>query len=180
MSIGSFRAEDSEVDRPRQQRKIERNEWPTIVARYAGGESLASIARAYSCTAPAIRYIVRQAQAADQRDHRSAPSEMQQLPADQEAVAEKNPTAPRAAPTRPLAGGGQPGFDLGLREAMTVEVSAFLVAFDAVVAERTARNFDLLRDASDRLLRAAAHIRIELERTKGREMATRPERDRSA
>src|SRR5215831_19200822 len=42
----------------REKGKIAHAEWPAIVGRYAGGESMASIARSYGCTAPAIRYIV--------------------------------------------------------------------------------------------------------------------------
>jgi transposase-like protein len=176
----SFRAEEARVEQPRLQRKIQRGEWRAIVARHAGGESLASIARAYGCTAPAIRYIIRQAQAADRPEDRSTVQEPQQRAVEGETgQGPAAAAAPHAAPVRPAAGNGQPGFDLSLREAMTVEVSAFLVAFDALVAGRTARNFELLRDATDRLLRAAAHIRIELERTKGREIASQPERDRS-
>src|SRR3954471_5385166 len=45
------------IDRP--MRKIARSEWARIAARYAAGEALASIARDYHCTPPAIRYIVR-------------------------------------------------------------------------------------------------------------------------
>ena len=47
---------------------------------------------------------------------------------------------------------------------MTLEVSTFLVAFDAVVAQPSAAAFDQLRTATVRLLRATARIRIELER----------------
>ena len=42
----------------REKGKIARTEWPAIIARHQGGETLASIARSYACTAPAIRYIV--------------------------------------------------------------------------------------------------------------------------
>src|SRR5690349_3679364 len=43
----------------REKGKIPHSEWPRILARYKGGETIASIGRAYHCTAPAIRYIVK-------------------------------------------------------------------------------------------------------------------------
>jgi hypothetical protein len=38
--------------------KIPQADWPTIMARYEAGETLASIARTYDCSPPAISYIV--------------------------------------------------------------------------------------------------------------------------
>jgi hypothetical protein len=38
--------------------KIPQQDWPSIIARYEGGETLASIARTYDCSPPAISYIV--------------------------------------------------------------------------------------------------------------------------
>src|ERR1700733_3693586 len=38
--------------------KIPQSDWPQIMARYEAGETLASIARTYDCSAPAISYIV--------------------------------------------------------------------------------------------------------------------------
>jgi hypothetical protein len=43
----------------REKGKIDSKEWASILSRHEQGESLASIARSYSCTAPAIRYIVK-------------------------------------------------------------------------------------------------------------------------
>src|SRR6266566_4430667 len=44
---------------PRAKGKIPHGEWPQILAKYAGGETIAQIGRDYGCTAPAIRYIIR-------------------------------------------------------------------------------------------------------------------------
>ena len=154
-------------------RKIDRNEWSAIIARHATGESLASIARAYGCTPPAIRYIVRQGRRPeahgedDQADAASAPigheGESGRLHAN--SVSLRPPARPVGfSATQPEAESRNEGFNFSLREAMTLEVSAFLVAFDAVVARPSAEAFDQLRSATDRLLRAAARIRIELER----------------
>src|ERR1700686_4057416 len=38
--------------------KIPQTDWPLIMARYEAGETLASIARTYDCSPPAISYIV--------------------------------------------------------------------------------------------------------------------------
>jgi transposase-like protein len=38
--------------------KIPQSDWPLIMARYEGGETLSSIARTYDCSPPAISYIV--------------------------------------------------------------------------------------------------------------------------
>ncbi|MDR3531272.1 MAG: hypothetical protein P4L90_12070 [Rhodopila sp.] len=163
--------------------KISRAEWPAIGARHAGGESLASIARDYRCTAPAIRYIVK----TERRRGGAGYAEAQQenpAPAGQAAFLKPRMNIPSTlrtedigalvdtyTPTNPVLGpsGGAKtgGFDVSLREAMTLEISGFLVAFDAVVAEATPEAFNRLREAADRLLRATARIRIELERGPG-------------
>ena len=67
----------------------------------------------------------------------------------------KSPPKRRAGPRkgdRGIAG----RLDASLREAATVEMSAFLVAFDAAVRQQTPDNLGLLRAATDKLLRAAA------------------------
>jgi hypothetical protein len=56
---------------------------------------------------------------------------------------------------------------------MTLHVSAFLVAFDGIVAAQTPEAFDRLREAADHLLRATARVRIELERYEGQTRRTR-------
>jgi hypothetical protein len=38
--------------------KIPQHDWPSIISRYESGETLASIARTYDCSPPAISYIV--------------------------------------------------------------------------------------------------------------------------
>src|ERR1051325_11163270 len=38
--------------------KIPQADWPLIMARYEAGEALASIARTYDCSPPAISYVV--------------------------------------------------------------------------------------------------------------------------
>jgi hypothetical protein len=58
--------------------KIPQQDWPSIITRYEAGETLASIARTYDCSPPAISYIVSKTKA------RSAAAE---------AIAHSTPTA---------------------------------------------------------------------------------------
>ncbi|MGH7046521.1 MAG: hypothetical protein ACREE2_09070 [Stellaceae bacterium] len=43
--------------------KIPQQDWPSIISRYEAGETLASIARTYDCSPPAISYIVSRSRA---------------------------------------------------------------------------------------------------------------------
>lgn len=126
----------------RQKGKIAATEWPAIAARHRSGESLASIARAYGCTAPAIAYILKRTAAA------AAPKP---------SIAAKG-TAP-AAQTE-----GGTAFDPQLRERVNSDVAAFLVAFEAACDELTEETRRKLIEATDRLLRAVARTRLEIER----------------
>jgi len=56
------------MERSSKRGKIPQQDWPLIMARYEAGETLASIARTYDCSPPAISYIVSRNRA------RSAPS----------------------------------------------------------------------------------------------------------
>jgi hypothetical protein len=58
--------------------------------------------------------------------------------------------------------------DRALRERVDGDISAFLAAFDAALAEDTIESRADLREATDRLLRAGARTRIELERLEAR------------
>src|SRR5712691_5980650 len=43
--------------------KIPQSDWPLIMVRYDSGETLASIARTYDCSPPAISYVVSRSRA---------------------------------------------------------------------------------------------------------------------
>src|ERR1700749_4314661 len=45
--------------------KIPQQDWPSIIKRYEAGETLASIARTYDCSPPAISYILSRSRARD-------------------------------------------------------------------------------------------------------------------
>lgn len=46
------------MEKPGRRGKIPQTDWPLIMGRYEAGETLASIARTYDCSPPAISYIV--------------------------------------------------------------------------------------------------------------------------
>src|SRR5689334_22220297 len=52
--------------------KIPQSDWPLIMARYEAGETLASIARTYDCSPPAISYVVNKSRARQPSPERSA------------------------------------------------------------------------------------------------------------
>jgi hypothetical protein len=52
-----------EMDRSSKRGKIPQQDWPSIIKRYEAGETLASIARTYDCSPPAISYIVSRSRA---------------------------------------------------------------------------------------------------------------------
>src|SRR5829696_953092 len=56
--------------------KIPQSDWPLIMARYDAGETLASIARTYDCSPPAISYVVSRSRAR----HPAAVAEMPPKP----------------------------------------------------------------------------------------------------
>lgn len=51
------------MERSSKRGKIPQQDWPSIMARHAAGETLASIARTYDCSPPAISYIVSRSRA---------------------------------------------------------------------------------------------------------------------
>lgn len=72
------------------------------------------------------------------------------------------PQMPRdEAPARKVGGGA---LDQELRSRVDGDITTFLAAFDAVLAADTQENRFGLKEATDRLLRAGARTRIELER----------------
>lgn len=144
----------------REKGKIPHTEWPAIRSRHAAGESLASIARHYECTGPAIRYII-------DRLERSGTPGADRPPATADAPRHRQPAA---ATTPPPAGERQarqaPIIDSDLRRRVSSEIASFLAIFDGCLADNTQESYDQLLEATDRLMRVAARTRIELERAR--------------
>jgi hypothetical protein len=66
-------AEGQEMERSSKRGKIPQQDWPSIMARYEAGETLANIARTYDCSPPAISYIVSRSRARGAAPAPSAP-----------------------------------------------------------------------------------------------------------
>jgi hypothetical protein len=138
---------------------------------------MASIARSYGCTPPAIRYIVGREQMQPQND--AAQSLATTVvgssahlragagdPGHDSASLRRNSRLSASVQAQDASGTRQlPGIlDPALYERVTSDIAAFLVAYEAAVADPSAEHGDILREAADRLMRAAARTRIEIER----------------
>jgi transposase-like protein len=77
--------------------KIPQSDWPLIMARYEAGETLASIARTYDCSPPAISYVV-------SRSRERHPG----TPATSAMVSAAEPQLIKAPPAEPTAGTAGP------------------------------------------------------------------------
>ncbi len=88
------------------------------------------------------------------------------------------PRGPAMGPVdaqRPREGGAF--IDRALREQIDGDIAVFLAAFDAALDHDTAESRTGLREATDRLLRAGARTRIELERLEARVPLASREKD---
>jgi transposase-like protein len=137
----------------REKGKIPHSEWTAIRARHASGESLASIARQYDCTAPAIRYILRRAHPDRATAHNGDATEP--TPTKRHWLSRESPDT---SPTR-----SRCLISPELHKRITREISIFLVALDAALLGATPSSADTMHDAADRLMRAAARLLMELE-----------------
>ena len=95
------------MERSSKRGKIPQHDWPSIIKRYEAGETLASIARTYGCSPPAISYIVSRNRARESTaDHTvpgvaefSAPQLLMES-ADENGTAEGSSGAPGVDQTR--------------------------------------------------------------------------------
>jgi hypothetical protein len=142
----------------REKGKIPHGEWPNILARYRKGETMAELARAYGCTGPAIRYILKRSglPSGEGGGERGA------------AVSHGSAARPEALSTMTAAPSLRPirGHFLGpeLRQRVSGDVASFLVALDYVDLEGSPESLANLQEATDRLMRSTARTRLELER----------------
>lgn len=140
--------------------KIERSEWSKIRSRYDAGDTIAQISRDYKCTAPAIRYIIKRTGKLKE----SPPALADALPAASPHGGER-PSARRFAAIEANASRGLDGnLDAELRRRVSGDVAAFLVALDQAVIAPSSESVASLQDVTDRLMRSAARVRIDLER----------------
>ncbi len=172
--------------------KIPFSDRPRIVARYEGGETIASISRSFGCTAPAIRYLIKRTKGTLSRDNEArtrgtahgtpkAPSpalsstleilRAASLPLDRTVL---------GAPVRTIENAGSEIFDRSLRDRISSDIAAFLVAFDAATRELTRLNIETLVEATDSLLQACARTRMELDRLRTLPSKVRPVSDRES
>jgi hypothetical protein len=151
-SITAQPAESRWMASKREKGKIDHAEWALITARHNDGETFASIARSYGCTAPAIRYIVN-------RQGRGLESQADAAPPAENGALRGRAHRVRTTPD-PQA---RSGIDRQLREQVNSDIAAFLVAFDAAFLTNSAATRTALLEATDRLLRAGARTRLTLE-----------------
>ncbi len=74
--------------------KIPQQDWPSIIERYEAGETLASIARTYDCSPPAISYIVSRTRARSTPTEAAPPSP---VPASETHLVKSRPAEPPPA-----------------------------------------------------------------------------------
>src|SRR5205823_91253 len=93
------------MERSSKRGKIPQQDWPSIIKRYEAGETLASIARTYDCSPPAISYILSRSRARDTADGAmqtaSGPAEPRLIKgrADATAAADETPGATETGET---------------------------------------------------------------------------------
>jgi hypothetical protein len=158
----------------REKGKIARSEWSKIVARYQAGDSIAQLGRDYGCTAPAIRYIIKRTgafRAAEEGERAElAPSQKARVSASEERIG-----GPPGRVAHTMRAADERVLGAELRERVSADIASFLVALDQVV-EGSAKSAVELQDATDRLMRSTARVRLELERLLAREQASKPAR----
>lgn len=153
---------------PRIRGKIPHAEWPKIAQRFTGGESLTAIARDYQCTAPAIRYIVRRTASAARSSDTESNAAMHHAgaAARPSRSGEIYPVRRRAEAETPIAS--------AIWSRVNSDITNFLAAVDALFAADTGQNRNALLGATDRLLRASARTRMELEHIFGMKLPNSP------
>lgn len=98
--------------------KIPQQDWPSIITRYEAGETLASIARTYDCSPPAISYIVSRTRARSAAAEAAAPS----APIEPQLI--KGPSFPTPINSMPAGLSVHNGGPAGGGETSTIPVSS--------------------------------------------------------
>jgi len=149
------------ANNPRLRGKIPHSEWPRIAERFASGESLTAIARSYDCTAPAIRYIVKRQPRGSSSLEKNVVRKHALGPASHHSSRATHGDAVQMQPeTR------RPDVITSARLWARVnhDIASFLAAMDDLMANESEANEIALLEAADRLLRASALTKVEIER----------------
>lgn len=164
----------------REKGKIPHGEWSAIRTRHAAGESLASIARDYGCTGPAIRYIINRPTEGMTPGDAAVANPAPRIPdgTDEPVAPPAASPASSAPPVPPVASSlpaqpAAPGIDPDLRWRVSSEIASFLTVFDSFLTSDSQDRYDDLLAATDRLMRVAARTHIELERARAADQAVR-------
>jgi hypothetical protein len=138
--------------------KIPRSEWVVIVRRRASGETFASIARDFGCSAPAIRYIVEQSRRRPMAGGNGASA------AAESAGSVSGQIVRFSAAEGAVVAAYEAGATVqALHSSISSDIASFLVVYDSALIQPSRDNVGRLLDAVDRLMRAAARMRIELQ-----------------
>lgn len=142
--------------------KIPKSEWPKIGARFRNGETLTAIARSYSCTAPAIRYIVRRVPASATK--KTDVGKLAVLVPPTAARGTARGRAPSVRPASPRGPAGPDSLTKDIWDRINTDIAVFLATMDSLLSDDSDANYEALLEATDRLLWASARTRLELER----------------
>jgi transposase-like protein len=139
--------------------KVARGAWAGIANRHAKGESLASIARDFNCTAPAIRYILNrhpQSKTESGSDSRST-----RVPVGAQVTCVRRAVVVPPEELLERGAGIRRDDDVvprNVRARVTNDVAAFLVALDDLRVSASPDRIEILRGATDYVLRSVAHV----------------------
>src|SRR5579884_1100744 len=99
--------------------KIPQADWPLIMARYEAGETLASIARTYDCSPPAISYVVSRSRS--RQAALTAPAAVAKTSEPQLIKATEAPNGAAKTPVSPTPGNGHAAVAMLRHEPVPVE-----------------------------------------------------------
>jgi len=149
------------ANNPRLRGKIPHSEWPRIAERFASGESLTAIARSYDCTAPAIRYIVKRQPRGSSSLEKNVVRKHVLAPASYHS---NSATHGDRVHTQPETRRPDAITSARLWTRVNHDIASFLAAMDDLMANESEANEIALLEAADRLLRASALTKVEIER----------------
>jgi hypothetical protein len=149
------------ANNPRLRGKIPHSEWPRIADRFASGESLTVIARSYGCTAPAIRYIVKRQPRGSGSSEKNVVRKQVLGPASYHS---SRATHGGTVQTKPETRRPDAPTSARLWARVNHDIASFLAAMDDLMANESEANEIALLAAADRLLRASAITKVEIER----------------